>query len=234
MENQIHPANEAKAGQRKALLSWSSGKDSAMALYRTLSSEELEVVGLLTTISDRFHRVSMHATREDLLVRQAEEIGLRLEKIMIPYPCPNNVYEDKMRNALTAWKARAVEHVIFGDIFLQDIRKYREEKLSQIGIEPVFPLWGENTKTLAEEMMRVGFHAVITCVDPRKLASSFVGREFDESFLRDLPDGVDPCGENGEFHSFVYDGPIFKKPIPVRVGEKVLRDGFEFADVLPK
>ena len=198
-----------------------------------MTSGEYEVVGLLTTISDQFHRVSMHGVREDLLDRQAEAVGLPIEKIMIPYPCPNSVYEEKMRNALTAWKGRGMEYVIFGDLFLQDIRRYREDKLSQVGVEPVFPIWGENTRALAEEMLKVGFHAIITCVDPKKLAPSFAGREFDESFLRDLPDGVDPCGENGEFHSFVYDGPIFKAPISITVGEKVLRDGFQFADVLP-
>ena len=202
-----------------------------MALYRILERKEFEVSCLLTTVTDRFHRVSMHGVREELLDLQAQSLGIPLEKIMIPYPCPNQVYEEKMAGVLSAWKLKGVTHVIFGDLFLEDIRKYREEKLSQIEIEPVFPLWLENTATLAKEMLRIGFRAVITCVDPKKLDPSFVGRQFDESFLRDLPAGVDPCGENGEFHTFVYNGPVFKRPIPVNVGELVERDGFHFADV---
>ena len=173
----------------------------------------------------------MHGVREELLDLQAESLGIPLEKVMIPYPCPNQVYEEKMASVLSAWKLKGVTHSIFGDLFLEDIRKYREEKLSQIDIQPVFPLWLENTYMLAKEMLRVGFRAVITCVDPKKLDPSFAGRQFDESFLKDLSSGVDPCGENGEFHTFVYEGPVFKKPIPVSVGELVERDGFQFADV---
>ena len=202
-----------------------------MALYRILERKEFEVSCLLTTVTDRFHRASMHGVREELLDLQAQSLGIPLEKIMIPYPCPNQVYEEKMSNVLSAWKLKGVTHAIFGDLFLEDIRKYREEKLSQIEIEPVFPLWLENTARLAKEILRIGFRAVITCVDPKKLDPSFVGRQFDESFLRDLPAGVDPCGENGEFHTFVYDGPVFKRPIPVNVGDLVERDGFHFADV---
>jgi uncharacterized protein (TIGR00290 family) len=217
----------------KALLSWSSGKDSAMALYRILKSREYEVTALLTTISDQFHRVSMHGVREELLEKQAHATGQRLEKVMIPYPCPNSVYEERMREVLTRWKTRGAPHVIFGDLFLEDIRRYREEKLSQLGITPVFPVWGEDTASLANEMLTVGFRAVITCVDSRKLDPKFAGREFNQSLLTELPKSVDPCGENGEFHTFVYDGPIFKEPIPIRVGEIVNRDGFQFADVIP-
>jgi uncharacterized protein (TIGR00290 family) len=217
----------------KALLSWSSGKDSAMAFYRILKSREYEVTGLLTTISDQFHRVSMHGVREELLEKQAAATGRQLEKVMIPYPCPNAVYEERMREVLTRWKTRGVSHAIFGDLFLEDIRRYRENKLSQVGITPVFPVWGADTASLAKEMLDVGFRAVITCVDPRKLDPKFAGREFNQSLLRELPKSVDPCGENGEFHTFVYDGPIFKEPIPIRVGEIVNRDGFQFADVIP-
>ena len=217
----------------KALLSWSSGKDSAMALYRTLAENEYEVVSLLTTISDRFHRVSMHGVREELLEMQARLVGIQLEKVMIPYPCPNEVYEEKMRDVLTRWKARDVTHSIFGDLFLEDIRRYREEKLAQLDLIPVFPLWGKDTALLAREMLKVGFRAIITCVDPRKLDAKFAGREFDQSLLAELPKGVDPCGENGEFHTFVYDGPIFKEPISIRIGEVVNRDGFQFADIIP-
>jgi len=216
----------------KAILSWSSGKDSAMALYRILNAKDYEIVCLLTTITDQFHRVSMHGVREELLDAQAESLGYPLEKVMIPYPCPNQVYEEKMANVLSVWKAKDVRHVIFGDIFLEDIRKYREEKLAQIDMKPVFPLWMSDTKQLAWDMLKVGFRAVITCVDPKKIAPAFAGRFFDESFLRSLPPQVDPCGENGEFHTFVYDGPVFKRPISVRVGELVTRDGFVFADIV--
>ena len=203
-----------------------------MALYRILNAEDYEIVCLLTTITDRFHRVSMHGVREELLDTQAESLGYRLEKVMIPYPCPNQVYEEKMANVLSVWKAKGVRHVIFGDLFLGDIRKYREEKLAQIGMIPVFPLWMSDTNQLAWEMLKTGFRAVITCVDPRKLSPAFAGRFFDESFLRSIPPQVDPCGENGEFHTFVYDGPVFKRPISVRVGEIVTRDGFVFADLV--
>jgi uncharacterized protein (TIGR00290 family) len=215
----------------KAILSWSSGKDSAMALYRVLKSEKFEIACLLTTITDRFHRISMHGVREDLLDAQAQSLGYPIEKVMIPYPCPNQAYEEKMANVLSVWKSRGVRHVIFGDLFLEDIRKYREEKLFQIGMTPVFPLWLEDTSMLAREMFEVGFRAVVTCVDPGKLKPTFAGRLFDESFLKDIPVEVDPCGENGEFHTFVYDGPIFKQPIPVKVGRHVSRDGFVFVDL---
>jgi uncharacterized protein (TIGR00290 family) len=160
-------------------------------------------------------------------------VGYEMEKIRIPYPCPNEVYEEKMRSVLTRWKKNGVTHVIFGDLFLEDVRKYREEKLAQIDLKPVFPLWHENTAVLAREIIRAGFRCLVTCVDPKKVDASFAGRQFDESLLKDLPPEVDPCGENGEFHTFVYAGPIFKKQIPVVVGKPVLRDGFQFADVIP-
>lgn len=217
----------------KAILSWSSGKDSAMTLYRALESKEFEIVCLLTTITDRFHRISMHGVREELLDAQARSLGYPVEKVMIPYPCPNQVYEEKMSNVLWLWKSKGVRHVIFGDLFLEDIRKYREKKLSQIDMTPVFPLWLQDTATLAREMLKVGFRAVVTCVDPKKLDPTFAGRLFDETFLESIPPQVDPCGENGEFHTYVYDGPIFKQPIPVKVGELVTRDGFVFADLEP-
>jgi len=218
----------------KAILSWSSGKDSAMALYRTRASKQFEVVCLLTTLSQPFRRVSMHGVREELLDRQAESLGIPLEKVLIPYPCPNAVYEEKMRNTLSLWKERGVTHVIFGDLFLEDIRRYREANLSQLDLTPVFPVWGTDTVSLAREMLEVGFRAILTCVDPRKLDGKFAGRKFDSSLLEDLPPTVDPCGENGEFHTFVYDGPIFRESIPVEIGQSVLRDGFQFADVLLK
>jgi len=217
-----------------AILSWSSGKDSAMALYRARVSKQFEVVCLLTTLTDQFRRVSMHGVREELLDRQAEALGITLEKVLIPYPCPNAVYEEKMRNTLSRWKEKGVTHVIFGDLFLEDIRKYREANLSQLDLTPVFPVWGTDTSSLAREMLKVGFRAILTCVDPKKIDGKFAGRQFDNSLLEDLPPTVDPCGENGEFHTFVYDGPIFRESIPVEIGRSVMRDGFQFADVLLK
>ena len=187
----------------RAILSWSSGKDSAMALHRILTTKQLEVVCLVTTVTDRYHRVSMHGVREELLDLQAKSLGYEIEKVQIPYPCPNEIYEEKMRRLLSKWKEQGVSHVIFGDLFLEDIRKYREEKLAQIGLTPVFPLWREDTTILAKEMIRVGFRGLVTCVDPKKLDPGFVGRQFGDSFLNDLPPEVDPCGENGEFHTFV-------------------------------
>ena len=204
-----------------------------MALHRVLDAEQLEVVCLVTTITDRFHRVSMHGVREELVDLQAKSLGYALEKVWIPYPCPNEIYEERMKDVLSRWKAKGVSHVIFGDLFLEDIRKYRKEKLSRLDLKSVFPLWGENTAVLAKEMIRIGVRSVVTCVDPKKLDPGYVGRRFDQSFLNDLPPEVDPCGENGEFHTFVYDGPIFTQPIPIAVGRSELHDGFQFADVVP-
>lgn len=217
--------------KQKAILSWSTGKDSAMALHRILASGQFEVAAILTTVSESFHRVSMHGVREELLERQAESLGIQLQKVMIPYPCSNAVYEEKMRDVLEIWKMRGVTHVIFGDLFLADIRRYREQKLAILGLNPVFPVWGLDTASLAKEMIEAGFRAILSCVDPRRMDPNFAGRQFDYHLLADLPEGVDPCGENGEFHTFVYDGPIFNAPIPVEVGERINRDGFEFADI---
>jgi uncharacterized protein (TIGR00290 family) len=217
----------------RAIVSWSTGKDSALALYDVLKTKKFEILSLLTTVSDAFHRVSMHGVREELLNLQSESLGLQVEKVLIPYPCPNDVYERKMRDALLKFKSKGLTNVVFGDLFLEDIRKYREEKLTGVGITPIFPLWKQDTSRLAKRMLEVGFRAVITCVDPKKLDTKFAGRQFDESFLEELPFGVDPCGENGEFHTFVYDGPIFEKPIDITMGDRVMRDGFQFVDVLP-
>ena len=205
-----------------------------MALYRTLASKQFEVVCLLTTLTDQFRRVSMHGVREELLDRQGESLGITLEKVMIPYPCPNAVYEEKMLSTLSLWKERGVTHVIFGDLFLEDIRRYREANLSRIDLTAVFPVWGTDTASLAREILELGFRAILTCVDPKKLDGKFAGRQFDSSLLKDLPPTVDPCGENGEFHTFIYDGPNFRKSIPVKIGQSVSRDGFQFADVLLK
>lgn len=214
-------------------VSWSSGKDSAFALYELLRANEYNIIGLLTTVNETFSRVAMHSTREELLIRQSEALSIPLVKIKIPYPCSNEMYENKMKAAIADAQNQGVTHMMFGDLFLEDIRKYREDMLQLTGITPVFPLWQRPTKQLALDMIDAGFKAIIVCVDPKQLSPSFAGREFNKEFLRDLPASVDPCGENGEFHTFVYDAPLFKKPIDVAVGEVVQRDGFVFADVLP-
>jgi uncharacterized protein (TIGR00290 family) len=216
----------------KAIMSWSTGKDSAFALHEARRSGELEIVGLLTTVTSAFGRVSMHGVRESLLDRQAEALGLRCWKVPIPSPCPNEVYEREMERVLSQVRELGVRHVVFGDLFLEDLRRYREEKLSAAGMKAVFPLWMRPTAALAREMIAAGLRATLTCVDPRRLDASFVGRTFDEGLLADLPGSVDPCGENGEFHSFAWAGPMFPEPIGVRVGEVVERDGFVFADLL--
>jgi uncharacterized protein (TIGR00290 family) len=220
------------SGRPKAAVSWSSGKDSAFALWQTRRDGDLDVVELLTTVTTSFGRVSIHGVREALIERQAREVGLPLRKVEIPYPCPNGVYEAAMSTAVGAMKARGVAAVIFGDLFLEDIRAYREAKLAPTGLRPRFPLWGRNTTELAEEMIRAGMRARLVCVDPHKLPKEFAGREFDERLLRDLPRSVDPCGENGEFHTFVTAGPMFAHPIAVETGKIVERDGFVFADLL--
>ena len=216
----------------KAWLSWSSGKDSAWALHVMRQRGDFEITALLTTINRTHNRVAMHAVRESLLDAQAAAAGLPLVKIGIPSPCPNEIYERAMSAAMAQACAEGVMHMIFGDLFLEDIRKYREENLAKCGIAPVFPLWGLDTRILAEEMLAGGLRAVLACVDPKKLDVTLAGRAFDEKFLADLPATVDPCGENGEFHTFASAGPMFASPIPVDVGEIVERDGFVFADLL--
>jgi uncharacterized protein (TIGR00290 family) len=216
----------------RVLLAWSSGKDSAFALH-VLREQGVPVVGLLTTINDAFDRVAMHAVRRELLRQQADAVGLPLHEVRIPSPCPNEVYEAAMAEALAAAAAEGLSAVAFGDLFLEDVRRYREERMASTGLEPLFPLWGRPTRALAEQMIAAGQKAVLTCVDPRVLAPGFVGRAFDAALLSELPEAVDPCGENGEFHSFAWDGPAFRQPVPVRVGQTIERDGFVFADVLP-
>lgn len=215
----------------RALLSWSSGKDSAWTLLAARAQQEVEVVGLLTTVTSTFGRVSMHGVREEILERQARAVGLPLTKVSIPSPCSNEIYEAAMREAMTTALAAGVDHVVFGDLFLADLRAFREQNLARVGMRGVFPLFGRDTRALAEEMIDGGLRAILTCVDPRKLPPSFAGRAFDRELLRDLPADVDPCGENGEFHTCVVDGPMFAEPLPVTVGEVVTRDGFTFADL---
>lgn len=218
----------------KAWLSWSSGKDSAWALHVTRQRGDFEITALLTTINRTHNRVAMHAVRESLLDAQAAAARLPLVKVGIPSPCPNEIYERAMAEAMAQAGTEGVTHMIFGDLFLEDIRKYREENLAKCGIAPVFPLWGLDTRILAQEMLAGGVRAYLTCVDPKKLDASFAGRSFDKKLLADFPSGIDPCGENGEFHTCVVAGPMFASPIPVDVGEIVERDGFIFADFLPR
>lgn len=218
----------------RALLSWSSGKDAAWALHVLRQQGDVEVVGLLTTVNRAFGRVAMHAVREPLLEAQAEAAGLPLWKVDIPFPCPNEAYEAAMGGACARAVAEGIEAIAFGDLFLEDIRAYRVEKLAGTGLRPLFPLWGRETAALAREMIAGGLQARLTCVDPERLEPAFAGRAFDAALLADLPPSVDPCGERGEFHSFAWDGPMFKHPIPVRRGDTVARDGFVFADLLPE
>ena len=217
----------------RALMAWSSGKDSAWALHRLRTRGELEVVGLLTTMNEAFGRVAMHAVRRELLAEQPRSLGLPLIEVPLPWPCPNEAYEAAMQDALDDARVRlGVTHVAFGDLFLEDVRRYREQRMAAIGMTPVFPIWGLPTAALARDMVDGGLAAVITCIDPAQLAPAFAGRIFDARFLADLPASVDACGERGEFHTFAYAAPGFAHPIAVTVGEVVERDGFVFADVL--
>lgn len=216
-----------------AWMSWSSGKDSTLALAVAREELGIDVVALLTTVNESADRVAMHAVRRQLLQAQADRLGLTLVAVDIPSPCPNEVYEARMRDAIAKAQADGIDQMVFGDLYLEDIRAYRETNLADTGIAPVFPLWERPTDALAREMLDRGVRAIVTCVDPRVMPASFAGRAYDESFLADLPESVDPCGENGEFHSFVWDGPGFSSPIDVVTGEVVERDGFVFADVLP-
>jgi uncharacterized protein (TIGR00290 family) len=216
------------------LFCWSGGKDSAMALHALQSAQSHRVTSLLTTVTEEFDRISMHGVRRVLLERQAESIGLPLHAVLIPPQCVNATYEARMNEALNEHLGRGVRRVAFGDIFLEDLRVYRERNLAQMGMEALFPIWKRDSRELTHKFLRLGFQAIAVCVDPSVLDSSFAGRVLDESFFADLPPGVDPCGENGEFHTFVFDGPVFQEPIQFVIGEKVLRDGFYFCDLLPK
>ncbi|MBI3668041.1 MAG: adenine nucleotide alpha hydrolase [Acidobacteria bacterium] len=218
---------------KKALLSWSGGKDSAWALHVLRRSPDITVAGLLTTFNEAFDRVAMHAVRRSLIEAQAAVLDIPLWNVPLPWPCSNQQYEEIFRGVSARAVADGIEAVAFGDLYLTDIRQYRERQLTGSGLEPLFPIWGLPTRELALEMIHSGLRAKLTCIDPRVLSPDFAGREFDAALLSDLPAGVDPCGENGEFHTFVYAGPIFSRAIPVSLGEIVHRDGFVFADLLP-
>jgi uncharacterized protein (TIGR00290 family) len=216
----------------KVALSWSSGKDSAWSLHLLRQDPNIEVVALFTTLNEQFDRVAMHAVRRELLELQAKAVGLPLWTVPLPWPCSNEQYEARMRDLSARALTERVDAMAFGDLFLADIRAYREKQLADTGLQPLFPVWQIPTAELARTMIASGLRAKITCVDPKVLPKEFAGRDFDAEFLADLPPGIDPCGENGEFHSFVYDGPGFRHPVNVSVGEIVERDGFVFADVL--
>ena len=218
--------------RRSALaLSWSGGKDSALALWVLAREHEVVPRALITTVTDAYERISMHGVRRSLLARQANAVGVPLVEVEIPAACTNDVYERRMEQALASEPLRDVEAVAFGDLFLEDVRAYREDRLATVGKRACFPLWHRDTTGLAREFIAAGFEAVIVCVDPSKLDRSFAGRRFDQRLLADLPAGVDPCGENGEFHTFVYAGPILSAPLTIQIGETVERDGFMFADL---
>ena len=218
--------------KRKALLSWSSGKDSAWALHKLQQESEVEVVGLFCTVNQKFDRVAMHGVRRELLELQAARLNLPLHVIDIPYPCSNEEYAARMKAFISQVQEDNIDHFAFGDLFLDDVRQYREKNLKGSGITPLFPLWGIPTADLANEMVNHGLRAIVTCVDPISLTAEYVGREFNASFLAELPDKVDPCGENGEFHSYAFAGPMFREPIDVFAGEVVYRDGFIFSELL--
>jgi uncharacterized protein (TIGR00290 family) len=215
-----------------ALIAWSSGKDSAWALHEVRRAGRYDIVGALTTVNDAFGRVAMHGVREELLMAQLDAAGLAPVVVRIPYPCTNEIYERAMAAAMQDARARGIAHVIFGDLFLEDIRAYREAKLNDVGMTAVFPLWQRPTDALAREMIAGGIEAHLATVDLRKLSADFAGRRFDGALIDALPAGTDPCGENGEFHSFVSAGPMLSRRIAVRVGETVERDGFAYADFL--
>jgi uncharacterized protein (TIGR00290 family) len=218
--------------KEKVVIGWSGGKDSAMALYETRRDPDIEIAALLTTVTEGYERISMHGVRRNLLVEQAKSVGYPLDEIVIPQICSNEIYEERMRVALEEYQKEGISSAVFGDLFLEEIRAYREERMSRIGMKCRFPVWDRPTREFAREFIDLGFRAIIVCVDTQAISSEFAGREYDSGLLQDLPAGADPCGENGEFHTFVYDGPIFSQPIAVQRGEKVLRnDRFYYCDL---
>jgi len=229
--------SQTPVGKTPVVMSWSGGKDSAVALYELLKDDRFEVVSLLTSVSEEFKRISHHGVRESLLEAQAAAIGIPLQKVYLPsnngQPCSNAVYEGIMGDVMRRYKAQGVLTVGFGDLFLEDLRAWREKNLAKEGMSAIFPVWKRDTTAFAREVIALGFKAYLSCVE-RKVGPGFAGRAFDETLLRDLPAGIDPCGEYGEFHSFVYDGPIFRTPVAVKVGEIVVRDGRYYADLLPE
>jgi uncharacterized protein (TIGR00290 family) len=223
-----------RPNQEKVVLSWSGGKDSAMAAFHLIASQKYEIVALLTTVTEEFDRISMHGVRRELLEHQAESLRIPLYKVMIPKDCPNAIYEDRMHGALIHFKGLGISKIAFGDLFLEDIRQYRDGHLAQAGMTGLYPIWMRDTDELVRSFIGLGFKAILACVDTQAIAASFAGRKIDHDLLRELPESADPCGENGEYHSFVYDGPIFNKPIACTTGEQVMRmSRFNYCDILP-
>jgi uncharacterized protein (TIGR00290 family) len=215
------------------VLSWSGGKDSAMVAYHLLASQKYEIAALLTTVTEDFDRISMHGVRCELLERQAESLAIPLHKVMIPKDCPNEIYENRMKEAFTHFKARGLTKIAFGDLFLEDIRQYRDERLAQAGMTGLYPIWLRDTDELVRTFIGLGFKAKLSCVDTQAIDASFAGREIDASLLQDLPRSADPCGEHGEYHSFVYAGPIFSKTIDCKAGETTMRSSrFNYCDIV--
>jgi uncharacterized protein (TIGR00290 family) len=231
------PSAPVAAEKEKVVFSWSGGKDSALALHEIRQGGRYEVVALLTTVAEQYRRISHHGVREELLEMQADAIGLPLDKVFLPatssQPCTNAQFEERMGRALAGYRETGVFLVAHGDVFLQDLRDYREQNLARVGMKGLFPLWHRDTTELLQTFVRLGFKAYLSCVDGRKLGEAFAGRAVDAALLRDLPAGVDPCGEYGEYHSFVYDGPIFRRPVNVHVGAVIRRDDRYYADLLP-
>lgn len=229
----VSAAQDGERNLKKVALSWSSGKDSAWALHLLRQQPDVQVAALITTFNSEADRVAMHAVRRALVETQADRTGLPLWAVELPWPCSNVEYEDRMRAICERAIAGGVTAIAFGDLFLQDVRDYRVRQLRGTGLDPLFPVWKIPTEQLSREMIAAGVKAKLTCIDPAKLAKSFAGRDYDLRLLQELPDGIDPCGENGEFHTFVYDAPVFSRPVEVRSGEVIEHDGFIFADLLP-
>jgi uncharacterized protein (TIGR00290 family) len=220
--------------KERVVLSWSGGKDSAMVAYHLLVSQKYEIAALMTTVTEGYDRISMHGVRRELLERQAESLGLPLHKVMIPKDCPNEIYEARMNEALRHFRGRGITKIAFGDLFLADIKQYRDERLALAGMEGLYPIWLRDTDELVRTFIGLGFKAKLACVDTHAIDASFAGRELDAGLLEDLPPSADPCGEHGEYHSFVYAGPIFKKAIACKAGETTLRSArFNYCDIVP-
>ena len=219
--------------KERVIVSWSGGKDSCMALYEIRKNSAYDVAGLLTTITRDYDRISIHGVRRTLLERQAESLGIPLRQVQISKAASNEEYESRMKEALLDYRGQGIDSVVFGDLFLQDIKEYRDHLLAGLSMRAIYPIWQKDTSRLIRDFIESGFKAVVTCVDPKALDGSFAGRMIDEKFLEDLPESVDPCGENGEFHSFVFDGPIFRGPVNLIAGEAAERDGFCFCDFSP-
>ena len=227
-------ADSSKPAREPVVLSWSGGKDSTMAAYQLLASQKHEIAALLTTVTEGYDRISMHGVRRQLLEQQAESLGIPLRQIVIPKDCTNEIYEARMRLAFSRIKSEGITKIAFGDLFLQDVKQYRDERLAQAGMTGLYPIWMRDTEELVRTFIGLGFRALIACVDTQAIDASFAGREIDLELLRDLPESADPCGEYGEYHSFVYAGPIFKQPIACRAGARVMRDErFNYCDIVP-